>query len=37
MVLVEKQHRMSKDVDGNGKSDIVGFGDYGVWVTNSIF
>ena len=29
--------RMSKDVDGNGKSDIVGFGDYGVWVTNSIF
>jgi hypothetical protein len=29
--------RMSKDVDGNGKSDIVGFGDYGVWITNSIF
>ncbi len=30
---VDRHPRFLADVDGDGKDDIVGFGEYGVWVS----
>ncbi|MCL7754333.1 VCBS repeat-containing protein [Polaribacter sp. Z022] len=34
---VNKNPRLAEDVDGDGKGDIIGFGDNDVWVTTSKF